>query len=294
MAEFKKLAGGFTYLEAPRWRDGKLWVSDFYTHKVVSIDLGGKVTEVAHVPQQPSGLGWLPDGTLLVVSMKDKKVLWQDKSGQLKVYADLSEIAGGYCNDMLVDPQGRAWVGNFGFDLMGGGDFQTATLARIDTDCSVHAAASGLYFPNGTVLSPDGTQLIVNESFGNRVSSFQINADGALGERQDWAVFGKPATGPDLGQYINGSVVAPDGSAIDSEGAVWISDCLGARVIRVAPGGEILQEISVAPQGTFACALGGEDKRTLFLCVAPDFDEHKRKAAREGEIWTTKVAVPGL
>ena len=289
--EFTTLATGFTYLEAPRWYQNKLWVSDFYTHKITSVDLDGNITEIADIPNQPSGLGWLPDGTMLMVSMRDKKVMKRNDDGSLEVYADLSDIAEGYCNDMLVDDKGRAWVGNFGFDLMNGGDFATATLARIDPDGSVHAAADGLYFPNGMVISPDGQQLIVNESFGNRVSSFTIHEDGSLGERKDWAVFGPLATGTDFGAYAAASVLAPDGSAIDAEGAVWIADCLGERVVRVKDG-QIVDEISVAPMRTFACALGGEDGKTLFLCVAPDFEEHKRKAAREGVIWTTQVDVP--
>lgn len=291
--EFKTLATGFTYTEAPRWRDGKLWISDFYTKAVYAIDLDGTVTTVAEVPNQPSGLGWLPDGTMLVVSMKDKKVMQINEDGSLTEYADLSGIAKGYCNDMYVDEVGRCYVGNFGFDLMNGGDMDTARLIMIDTDRSLKVVADELYFPNGTVRTPDKKTLIVNESFGNRVSAFTILEDGMLGERQDWAVFGPLATGPNFGDYAAASVVAPDGSCIDAEGAVWISDCLGQQAIRVKEG-EIVETIDLTSHnvGTFACELGGEDGKTLFLCIAPDFDEHKRSAAREGEIWTTQVAVP--
>ena len=290
--EFTTLAAGFTYTEAPRWHDGKLWISDFYTKCVYSIDLDGTVTTIAEVPNQPSGLGWLPDGTLLVVSMKDKKVMKVTEDGSLEEYADLSSIAKGYCNDMYVDDDGRCYVGNFGFDLMNGGDMDTACLVMIDTDGTLKVVARELYFPNGTVRTPDKRTLIVNESFGNRVSAFAIQDDGTLGERKDWAVFGPLATGVDFGHYAQASVVAPDGACIDAEGAVWISDCLGQQAVRVKDN-KIVETIDLSPfnVGTFACELGGADGKTLFLCVAPDFEEHKRTQAREGEIWMTTVAV---
>ncbi|PKG35980.1 MULTISPECIES: SMP-30/gluconolactonase/LRE family protein [Psychrobacter] len=290
--EFTTLATGFTYTEAPRWQDGKLWISDFYTKCVYSIDLDGTVTTIAEVPNQPSGLGWLPNGTLLVVSMKDKKVMKIKEDGSLEEYADLSSIAKGYCNDMYVDDHGRCYVGNFGFDLMNGGDMDTACLIMIDIDSTLKVVADELYFPNGTVRTPDKRTLIINESFGNRVSAFAIQDDGTLGERKDWAVFGPLATGPNFGDYAQASVVAPDGACIDAEGAVWISDCLGQQAVRVKDN-KIVETIDLSPfnVGTFACELGGVDGKTLFLCVAPDFEEHKRTQAREGEIWMTKVAV---
>ena len=290
--EFTTLATGFTYTEAPRWRDGKLWISDFYTKCVYSIDLDGTVTTIAEVPNQPSGLGWLPNGTLLVVSMKDKKVMKIKEDGSLEEYADLSSIAKGYCNDMYVDDHGRCYVGNFGFNLMNGGDMDTACLIMIDIDSTLKVVADELYFPNGTVRTPDKRTLIINESFGNRVSAFAIQDDGTLGERKDWAVFGPLATGPNFGDYAQASVVAPDGACIDAEGAVWISDCLGQQAVRVKDN-KIVETIDLSPfnVGTFACELGGVDGKTLFLCVAPDFEEHKRTQAREGEIWMTKVAV---
>lgn len=294
MPEFRTLLSGYSFLEGPRWREGRLWLSDFYTHQVLACDMQGQVEQMAHVPGQPSGLGWLPDGRLLIVSMRDRKILRREPDGQLVEHADLSHMATGHCNDMAVDDQGRAWVGNFGFDLMGGAEVRTAALARVDPDGQAHQAASGLYFPNAILPTPDGRSLIVNETLGNRLSVFDIAADGSLGPRRDWAVFGPLVQSAALDDFIAGGKVAADGAALDAEGAVWVADAIGQRVLRVAQGGRILQEVSTGAMGCFACALGGPDGRTLFLCVAPDFLEHQRRAAREAQVWTLQVDVPGL
>ena len=292
-APFSPLVSGYTFFESPRWHDGQLWLSDFYTHQIVRVDLQGQVTSVAEVPGQPSGMGWLPDGRLLVVSMRDRRILRQEADGQLVTHADLSSVAGGHLNDMVVDAQGRAYVGNFGFDLMGGGTPHTADLARVDPDGSVHPAATGLYFPNGSMITPDGRTLIVGETMGNRISAFDIRADGSLGPRRDWARFGDQPALTDMASVLGSLKAAPDGATLDADGAVWFADAVGHRVVRMAPGGEVLDSLSTGEQGAFACTLGGPDGRTLFVCVAPDFNEHARRAARDAEVWTTKVSVPG-
>ena len=283
------LADGFCYLEAPRWHDGALWVSDFYQHAVFKITLDGQVEKIVAVPQQPSGLAWLPDGRLLIVSMKDRQVL-QYQEGKLSLYADLSHIATGHCNDLITDAHGRAWVGNFGFDLMQGEDLATAQLARIDPDGSVHVAATDLYFPNGMAIV--GDTLLVNETFGNRISAFAIDAEGNLATRQDWAIFGPLDQGKTLHDYLDACQVAADGaSVVDQEGAIWIADALGQRALRILDGA-IVDSVSTAPLGCFACALGGEDGKTLFLCVAPDFQEHLRSQEQAAAIYSIKVGVP--
>ena len=289
---FSVLVDGYTYFEGPRWHDDRLWLSDFYTGQVIRVGLDGQVEKVADVPQQPSGLGWLPDGRLLIVSMRDRKLLRREASGELVEHADLSGIATGHVNDMVVDAQGRAYVGNFGFDLMSGGTPATAALARVDPDGSVHRAAEGLYFPNGSMITPDGRTLIVCETMGNRISAFDIAADGSLGPRRDWARFGDPPPLVDIGATMGALATMPDGATLDAEGAVWFSDSAHKRVVRVAPGGEVLDTIPTGDMGTFACALGGPDGRTLFICVAPDFHEAARKAAREAAVWTVRVQVP--
>jgi sugar lactone lactonase YvrE len=291
--ECSTFISGYDFLEAPRWHDGRLWISDFYTREVIAADMNGKVEKIATVAQQPSGLGWLPDGRLLIISMLDRKLLRREADGSLVVHADLSSVAGGPCNDMVVDKQGRAYVGNFGFDLMGGAPLQTAKLALVDPDGNVSVAAEDLHFPNAAMITPDSRTLIVNETFGNRISAFDIKADGTLGPRRDWACFGPLPQGQELAEVFPQAKVAPDGAAMDAEGAVWIADAIGNRVLRVAEGGRVLDEISTGNQGVFACALGGPDRRTLFLCVAPDFHEHLRKNGREAAIWAVTVAVPG-
>jgi sugar lactone lactonase YvrE len=279
------------YLEGPRWHDGRVWVSDLYTHQVVSADEdGGDVRVEAEVPGRPSGLGWLPDGRLLVVSMTDHLLLRREHDGTLVVHADLSGYAAWPLNDMAVDEQGRAWVGGFGFDIMNGAEPAPTPLLRIDPDGGTEVVSEPLHFPNGALVL-DGT-LIVAESFGHRVSAFDIRADGSLSERRDWARFGPLPEGDDLETVLGQLTVVPDGIALDAEGALWVADAIGNRALRVLEGGEITDEVSTGENGTYAVALGGADGRTLFLCTAPDFSEHARKDAREAELLAVRVEVP--
>lgn len=290
---FSTLVSGYTFFEGPRWHEDRLWLSDFYSHQVIAVDMQGRVETIAEVPHQPSGLGWLPDGRLLIVSMGDRTVLRREPDGTLAVHADLGRIARGPANDMVVDSKGRAYVGNFGFDLMGRGELQTADLALVHPDGTAQVAAQGLFFPNGSMITPDGKTLLVNETFGNRISAFSIAEDGTLGPRRDWACFGPAPEGRTMEVLLPQAKVAADGGALDADGAVWVADAMGKRVLRVAEDGRILDEIRTGPQGVFACMLGGPERRTLFLCVAPDFDAKRRTAAREAAVWSVAVAVPG-
>jgi len=279
-----------SFLEGPRWRAGRLWVSDFYTHRVLSCRADGSdVRTEAEVPAQPSGLGWLPDGRLLVVSMRDHRVLRRETSGELITHGDLSGIATGVLNDMVVDAAGRAYVGNFGFDLMGGGGVRTASLARIDPDGTATVVAQDLHFPNGAVVL--GQTLVLAETLGNRISAFDIGADGALGVRREWARFGDVPPAEDIEQVLGALAVAPDGICADAEGAFWVADALGNRMLRVREGGEITDEVD-AGVVVYACVLGGDDGRTLFLCTAPGFAEHERRDTREARLLAVRVEVP--
>lgn len=280
-----------SYLEGPRWHDGRIWFSDFYLNRVCSAaEDGSDLRTEAEVPQQPSGLGWLPDGRLLVVSMRDKRVLRREPDGTLVTHADLAGLVVGVPNDMVVDDQGRAYVGEFGFDLMGGGPLATADLLRVDPDGTVTPVANGLWFANGSVITDDGV-LLVDETFGNRVSAFDILPDGGLGARRTWAQFGELPTETEQAAALPQIVIAPDGCCLDAEGALWIADGLGGRLIRVREGGEIAEEIAVGT-GVFACMLGGADGRTLFACAAPDFYEHARRDTREARLLAIRVDVP--
>jgi len=282
---------GFTFLECPRWHQDRLWFVDFYTYRVYSAQSDGSDVRVeAEVPGQPSGLGWLPDGRLLVVSMKDARVLRREADGSLVRHADLSHLVGGHPNDMVVDGRGRAFVGEFGFDLMAGAPLAPAGLLRVDPDGTVTKVADDLWFPNGSVITEDDV-LLVGETFGNRVTAFDIADDGSLVNRRIWAQFGDLPDTSELGPAIGQLNIAPDGCCLDAEGALWIADALGSRVLRILEGGAIDDEIRTEA-GVFACMLGGDDGRTLFMCAAPDFAEEARKNAKEARLLATRVEVP--
>jgi sugar lactone lactonase YvrE len=288
------LLEGGAFFESPRWRDGSWWVSDFYRHLVLTVDPDGTPREVLEVDGQPSGLGWMPDGSLLVASMKDHRVLrWSQDAGVI-VHADVSGYCTGHLNDMVVDADGRAYVGNFGFDLMGGADPAPAALMRVDPDGAASVVAEDMLFPNGSVITPDGRTLIVAETAGARFTAFTIQADGSLADRRIWA---QVAPTPELGGTLQEAMAqlrfGPDGCALDAEGHIWAADEVNARCARVAPGGEIVDEVA-APDGLgfFACMLGGDDGRTLLICAAPHFLEAYRVGARDAVLLTTVVDVP--
>jgi sugar lactone lactonase YvrE len=291
MRQTSTVLSGLSYLECPRWHEGRIWVSDFYTHRVLSArEDGSDLRQEAEVPGQPSGLGWLPDGRLLVISQHDSRLLRREPDGSLVTHADLSAHVTGEPNDMVVDGQGRAYVGNFGFDLMAGAPVAPTVLLRVDPDGAVTQVADDLWFPNGSVITDDGV-LLVDETFGNRITAFDVAPDGTLAGRRVWASFGALPDDRDLQTALGQLSVGPDGCGLDAEGALWIADALGGRVLRVREGGEVLEEISVGT-GVFACMLGGADGRTLFLCTAPDFDRTARSAAREACLLSCRVDVP--
>lgn len=290
--EITTIATGFSYLEGPRWHEGRIWFSDFYTYRVLSATGDGSdLRTEAEVPGQPSGLGWLPDGRLLIVSMRDRKLLRREPDGTLVTHADLAAHVTGHPNDMVVDDQGRAFLGHFGFDLMGGAPLEEAWLLRVDPDGAVTRVADDLLFPNGSVITDDGV-LLVDETFGNRVSAFDIAPDGSLRNRRTWATFGDPPAERELAKVFEGSGVGADGCCLDADGMMWIADGLAGRAIRVREGGEIVDEVDPPGLGVFACMLGGADGRTLYLCAAPDFFEESRKAAREAVLLAVRVDVP--
>jgi sugar lactone lactonase YvrE len=264
------------FAEGPRWHEGRLWFSDMHDYRVAAIDLAGTVETIVEVPGQPSGLGWLPDGTLLVVSMVDRRLLRLDGSVLTEV-ADLSAQATFHCNDMVVDAQGRAYVGNFGWDLHGGGAPVDAVLVLVTPDGSTRVVATDLSFPNGSVITPDGATLIVGESFAARLTAFDVAPDGTLSNRREWA-------------RLNGAV--PDGICLDAEGAIWVASPVSAEVLRVREGGAVTHRVPVETQA-FACMLGGPDRRHLFVCTALDSEPSRCRETRSGRIEVVEVDVPG-
>jgi sugar lactone lactonase YvrE len=268
---------GLAFPEGPRWRDGRLFFSDQHDRRVLAVDPTGAAETIVEVAQQPSGLGWLPDGRMLIVSMLDRRVL-RLEGNDLVEHADLSVLAGGECNDMIVDAHGRAYVGNFGFDMYGGADACETCIIAVEPDGRVHVAADGLAFPNGTVITDDGKTMIVGESYAGRLTAFSIDGDGALSGRRVFA-------------QLRGAV--PDGICLDAEGAVWVACPLTGRCLRVRDGGEVVDEIKVSHDFAYACMLGGDDRRTLFICTAPSSDPKETVRLRAGRIETAQVAVPG-
>ena len=290
--ELTPLADGGSFFECPRWHEGRWWASDFYRHGVFTYDRDGREEQVLEVPGQPSGIGWLPDGDLLVVSMKDRRVLRRSADGNVSVHAEVFDLTDGHLNDMVVDRNGRGYAGNFGFDYMGGEDPRPTSLVRIDPDGSAAIAAEDLWFPNGSVITDDGT-LIVAETFAARLTAFTIRPDGTLGDRRAWAQVEPAPEAADIMTMLSSTTFAPDGCALDAEGNVWAANALAGVICRIAPGGAIVDEIGM-PEGlgVFACGLGGDDGRTLVACAAPDSDEAARAPAREGVLLTTTVEVP--
>jgi sugar lactone lactonase YvrE len=292
MRSLHTLLTGGAFFEGPRWRDGRWWVSDMFGRRVLMVDPTGRAEEVMTVEAQPSGLGWMPDGSLLVVSMKNRQVLRRSATGRVTVHADISAQCRGWANDMVVDVAGRAYVGSFGFDLLASADPSPANLVVIDPDGAVNVAADGLLFPNGSVLTPDGGTLIVGETFGARYTSFTTAHDGSLSDRRTWAQFG-PTPHGSLDEWASQLKLAPDGCTLDAEGCIWFASTRSV-CCRVAMGGEILDEIRV-PDGlrVYACMLGGHDGRTLLMAAVPSFVGASRDpAAREAVLLTTTVDVP--
>jgi len=286
MTKARILASGLYFGEGPRWHAGRLWFSDFYDHAVKSVDVSGGLRTELEIDDQPSGLGWLPDGRLLVVAMHRRQVLRVDPDG-VSVHADLSAIATFHANDMVVDRQGRAYVGNFGFELDQAlktrgvesviADHPTARLARVDPDGRVHVAAEDLHFPNGCVIAPDGSTLIVAETLAMRLTAFDIGPDGSLSNRRVWATLG---------------MRAPDGICLDADGHVWVANAIAPECVLVAPGGEVIATVETA-QPCFACMLGGPQRRTLFMMTAPSSMAEIVSGSRQGQIEYLDVAVAG-
>lgn len=276
--ELTPILDDLAFGEGPRWRDGVLWFSDFYRHEVVTVTPDGERTTRFEVANQPSGLGWMPDGDLLVVSMLDRRLLRWDGS-TLTEHADLSTLITAPCNDMVVDADGRAYVGNFGYDRHKGEDPADTILAIVEPDGTVGTGPDGLAFPNGTVITPDGSTLIIGESMGRRLTAFERDpATGALGSRRVWA---------DLGTGV------PDGICLDAEGAIWVADPRNGEVFRVVEGGEVTDRISCGDgRQAFACMLGGADGTTLFVVTntrsGPD-----TASDRAGRIEKAEVTTPG-
>lgn len=283
----RTLAEGIYFGEGPRWHQGRLWFSDFYAHRICSVSLDGDLRTELELEGRPSGLGWMPDGSLLVVRMELRQVWRRWPDGRFELHADLTNHSAHLCNDMVVDGVGRAYVGNFGFDLDAEihargpesviADHPRTCLALVQADGSVSDAAPGerFSFPNGMVISPDDSTLIVGETLGGRLTALDIGADGALSNRREWA-----PTWPRI----------PDGICLDASSAIWIANPLAPECALIAPGGEVLDVIETGLP-CYACMLGGPQGKHLFMLVAPSSDADTAAKAPLGKVLVVEAAV---
>ncbi len=247
----KVLLDNLGFPEDPRWHDGTLWFSDMDQKAVFRLEPSGRVSTVLSVDGIPSGLGWLPDGRLLVVSMSDRRLLQLEPSGAREV-ADLSGLASFHCNDMVVDDGGRAFIGTFGFDFEALRPFSPGEIILVPPRGSPRIVADGLAFPNGMAITPDRKTLLVSETLGEGLTAFEIAADGSLGKRRVWA-------------HLPG--MTPDGISLDASGAVWVASPVSSAVFRVQEGGKILDRVAVSNQA-YSCRLGGPGGRTLYIATS--------------------------
>jgi sugar lactone lactonase YvrE len=277
----KTLLSGLAFGESPRWHDDRLWFADWGAHEIIAVDLDGNCEVIVHVrfPSFPMCIDWLSDGHLVVVSGRDGLLLRREPDGSLVTHADLSGLAKPKhpWNEIVVDGRGNAYINNEGFEFPGG-TFAPGTIVLLTPDGSARQVADGIAFPNGMAVTPDNSTLIVAESYGNRLTAFDIARDGRLSNRHVWA---------DLDSGV------PDGICIDAEGAVWYADVPNKRCVRVGEGGEVLQVID-HDRGCFACVLGGTDRRTLFI-MAREWRgaEQMADGSRTGQILTVEVPARG-
>ena len=272
------LIDGLIFPECPRWQQGKLWLSDMGGRQVLTVDAEGR-SEVKASVERPAGLGFLPDGRLLMVSEADPFVRRLDPDG-LHIVADLSSLGSVVLNDMVVDRQGRAYIGDDAFDMTAGTPPKPGRLILVAPGGSGRVVAEGLGFPNGVVITPDDKTLIVAETMARCLTTFDVAADGSLSGRRLFA-------------DVGASGLMPDGICLDAEGAVWVASVATGEFVRVAEGGGVTQRIPVPGKWAVACMLGGQDRRTLFLCTAQTTPADLAQGKSAGRIETARVEVPG-
>lgn len=278
---------GLWFGEGPRWQNQRLWFSDMHGHRVISTDLEGDLrTEAEMIDDEPSGLGWLPDGSLLIVAMETQQLRTITSDGVMAVHADLSSVARGSLNDMIVASDGTAYVGDMGHRIQEGGERRPGQTIAVRADGSWFVAADALESPNGHILTPDECTLLIAESAASRITAFDRADDGTLSNRRIYASLQPSSEGPPF--------APPDGICLDAEGAVWIADPIGARVFRALPGGETTHEYRIDGLIPVACVLGGVDRRTLLICAAADWRRDEVRKSPSGIIAAIDVEIPGV
>jgi sugar lactone lactonase YvrE len=276
--EVRTLVNGIMFGESPRWHENRLWFSDWGAQEVIAVDLSGNSEVILNVASFPFSIDWLADGRLLIVSATDRRLLRREPEGSLVTHANLAGLSGFPWNEIVVDGRDNAYVNNIGFDFSPDAQPGPGSLALVTPDGSTRQVADQVAFPNGMVVTADNSTLILAESYANRLTAFDIAADGSLSKRRVWA---------DLGDGV------PDGICIDADNAVWYADVPNMRCVRVREGGEVLQTIEL-DRGCFACMLGGPENRTLFM-VAREWSGPASAAdgSRSGQVLSTQAPAPG-
>ena len=275
--ELREFVTGLGFGEAPRWHAQALWLSDIVQHTVLRIDTAGAAHTVVRTPGEPSGLGWLADGSLLAVQMEEHEI-WRLDNGKFSRYSGTAPMTRGKLNDMVVAANGRAWVSSFGFDYECEKPCPT-NLMCIDPGGHAYIAAEGLWCPNGMAIDAGGDTLLVGQSASREVISFRIQPGGALDKR---TVFG---TLPDK--------AVCDGICLDAEGALWIASPTTHEFLRMEPGGRITHRVPTGERHAIACVLGGPGRTTLFCVTAATISLRKARQRNEGRVETVEVSVPG-
>jgi sugar lactone lactonase YvrE len=278
MVDITTLYDGIVFPECPRWRGGSLWFADCHDGKVLNIAADGKLLESFDVPGNPAGLGWLPDGDMLIVSIDQLCIFRRRPDNRLTRHADLAPHHRFHANDMVVDRDGNAYVGEVGFRA-GQEEPRTTSVLLVTPDGGVSIAATDVLTPNGSVITPDGKTFILAESMAKRLTAFTIAENGTLVDPQVFAQLG-----PDQ---------VPDGICLDEDGCIWIASPRTASVIRVAPGGKIVDELRVERGRPYACMLGGANGRDLFICVSTGHDPALTRPLRGGAIVVAQVGSAG-
>lgn len=283
------LADGYAFTECPHWHEGRLWFVDMHLEQVCAVDEDGTVETIVNVPGPTGGIGWLPDGRLLVVAMEDRKILRLEASG-LVVHADLSETVSTTLNDLWVDSKGRAYVGETGFNareflqdpaaveavstgaVAGLEVPATSRIFVVEPDGTWSEAASGLRFTNGIIVDEEAGLLFVAETFGGCLSRYEIGPDGSLSNRQLLPL-----------EFL------PDGIGLDRSGCVWVTDLVNSAVQRIDPQGAFLERIATS-QLCLAAAVGGPDGETLYLCTSPTLDLKESLSLRGSRVESVSLS----
>jgi sugar lactone lactonase YvrE len=279
MSELSLIFSDLRFPEGARWHDGQLWFADMHSGQVFRSDPASRaLTEVAVVDDQPSGLGWLPDGSLLISCMLERKVRRLGPDGEMSDFADVSALTDAPINDLVTDEAGQTFLGGFGYDLYADAPQKPGPIFRIDREGTPTTVEQDMVFPNGSIILPGTSTLVVAETWAARLTAFDIDEMGGLGNKRVWAELPEGST--------------PDGVCVDAAGGVWVSSIVTSQFLRVEAGGRVTRVIEVPERCATDCVLGGPDGKTLFLLTSNSW-QPTETSARQGRIEAVEVEIPG-